>query len=281
MASAAARNSQLIKAFENSFENVLANSRAGLAWQLRDPLAGAETSEGTDGGLSPPGWLSGLVGTQDSDTQTKAASYHVFALGPRLRKESYTPLCRFPLWGVRCRILSRAVTLQRFALPLNLPWVFSCVINQAAEPSGHCWSTTFIIVPKGFLWLDSRSFGSWNRDIHAARKTQACRPLQGLSLCPCHNPQGSVNPHGFSRSLQQASWLWEAAAQGEEPPTGLYMGVSEDTAIWHVSSLFCKIFSTFPVASAGVILPFSSSGLVQFWTLEKEFAQLANSPSPK
>lgn len=178
MASAAAHNSQLIKAFENSFENVLANSRAGLAWQLRDPLAGAETSEGTDGGLSPPGWLSGLVGTQDSDTQTKAASYHVFALGPRLRKESYTPLCRFPLWGVRCRILSRAVTLQRFALPLNLPWVFSCVINQAAEPSGHCWSTTFIIVPKGFLWLDSRSFGSWNRDIHAARKTQACSTLQ-------------------------------------------------------------------------------------------------------
>ncbi|KAB0390332.1 hypothetical protein E2I00_018420 [Balaenoptera physalus] len=30
-------NSQLIKAFENSFENVLANSRAGPAWQLRDP----------------------------------------------------------------------------------------------------------------------------------------------------------------------------------------------------------------------------------------------------
>lgn len=73
-----------------------------------------------------------------------------------------------------------------------------------------------------------------------------------------------MNTLGVPRSLQQRSQLREGAAQGEDPPAGVYMGVSEDVAIWCVSSLFRKIFSTFPVASAGVTLPFSSSGLVQF-----------------
>lgn len=59
-----------------------------------------------------------------------------------------------------------------------------------------------------------------------------------------------MNPLGFLSTLQQRRHLWGATAQAEGPPTGICMEVSEDTAIWHVLSLFCKMSSTFPVASA-------------------------------
>ena len=58
------RNSRVIKAFENSFENVSANHWAELASQLRGlppPLAGAEHWGSAYGGLSPLGWLAGHI----------------------------------------------------------------------------------------------------------------------------------------------------------------------------------------------------------------------------
>ena len=62
------------KPLRTALKNVSANRRAGPAWQLRDPLTGAETWVGADGGLPPLGWLSGHAETQGSEAQTRADS---------------------------------------------------------------------------------------------------------------------------------------------------------------------------------------------------------------
>ena len=142
--------------------------------------------------------LAGSQGMQALRAQ-KLRPGQILALGPQLQEEFLLSPSAVSSVGVRRRILSRAGTLQRFALPLHVPRVLSRVINQAAEPSRLCWSTAFIIVLKGFISLDSRPLGSRNRDICAARKAPSLQATPGTFLA---SPSpGSVNPLPILRVL--------------------------------------------------------------------------------
>lgn len=93
----------------------------------------------------------------------------------------------------------------------------------------HCGSMASIMVSEGSLSLDSRPFGSWKRDIHPARKAQACSTLQAAQetfpAAPLQSPEfcespripkvpAATKPADFGeplhreRSLQQGS-IWE------------------------------------------------------------------------
>lgn len=202
--------------------------------------------------------MAGSQGMQALRAQ-KLRPGQILALGPPLQEELLLSPSAVSSVGVRHRILSRAGTLQRFALPLHLPRVLSRVINQAAEPSRHCWSTAFIIVLKGFISLDSRPHGSWNRDICAARKAPSLQHTTGHSgdfpRIPiprfCESPSDSQGPHGKEAGFGK----WQRREKG------LPQGSVWEFLWTHPQggdlAFFCKRFFAFPLSSAGTTLSFS------------------------
>lgn len=79
-----------------------------------------------------------------------------------------------------------------------IKFAFSCGINQTAEPCRHCWSTAFIIVPKGSLSLDFRTLapGIEISSCQGGPKSAACcRPLKRLSF-----PTSSLQSPWFCES---------------------------------------------------------------------------------
>lgn len=126
--------------------------------------------------------LAGSQGTllciQDSEAETKAHSSHTPALGPEFRKESHQALCSPLHRGVRCRILSRARTLEGFALLLNLP--FHVVLIKQLNHAGG-WSTAFITGPEGSLSPDFRPAASGIEISVLSGRPLALQPLRRSS----------------------------------------------------------------------------------------------------